>query len=129
MSEPAYLTVMIDAVAGTIPNCGGETAAERTARFELARMLVMAFRPQDALEASLAARTIATHFAVMDCYARATQPGLCPKMAARLRRTAAALARANGTEVRSPRQPAPKPGPSAPAQVAADTPAPSPTLH
>ena len=59
MTNPAFLTLLIDALAKTIPADPDQSAAAREAGLAMARTLLEAWQPADAMEAALAARAIA----------------------------------------------------------------------
>jgi hypothetical protein len=110
MTTPAFLALLIDAIAKTVPAAPGQTEADRAANLHFARTLLEAFQPTDALQAAMAARAIATHLAVMDSFARAAKPDLDDDTVIRLRANAIAGARGFDALLRSldrQRQPAP----------------------
>ena len=59
MTNPAFLTLLIDAIARTIPADADQGAAAREAGLTMARTLLEAWQPADAMEAALAARAVA----------------------------------------------------------------------
>ncbi len=110
MTNPAFLALLIDALAKTIPADPGESVAGREAGLVMARTMLEAWQPADAMEAALAARAIAAHFAAMDGFARAAKPGVSDEKAVRLRVNAIAAGRMFDRQFqicRRQRQPAP----------------------
>ncbi len=93
MTDPAFLALLIDALAKTIPAEPNESAAGRESGLAMARTMLEAWQPADAMEAALAARAIASHFAAMDGFARAAKPGVSDEKAVRLRVNAIAAGR------------------------------------
>ena len=61
MTNPAFLALLIDALAKTIPADPDQSPAAREAGLAMARTLLEAWQPADAMEAALAARAIAAH--------------------------------------------------------------------
>ncbi len=120
MTDPAYLALLIDALARTVPADTDQSAAAREASLAEARMLFEAWQPADAMEAALAARAVAAHFAAMDSFARAAKPGVSDETVIRLRGNAIAAGRVFDRQLRAfrrQRQPAPArtPGHNVPA--------------
>ena len=116
MTNPAFLTLLIDAIARTIPADADQGAAAREAGLTMARTLLEAWQPADAMEAALAARAIAGHLAAMDSFARAAKPGVSDEKAIRLRANAFAAGRIFDRQfqaLRRQRQPAPDRTPAA----------------
>jgi hypothetical protein len=116
MTNPAFLTLLIDAIAKTIPADPDQGAAGREAGLAMARTLLEAWEPADAMEAALAARAIAGHLAAMDSFARAAKPGVSDEKAIRLRANAIAAGRMFDRQLqafRGRRQPAPARSPAA----------------
>ena len=109
MTDPAYLPLLTEALAKAIPidkDAGGDARAAGSA---IARAMLDAWQPADALEAAAAARAIAAHLAAMDAFARAARPGISDETAIRLRASAIAAGRVFDTlrrESRRQRQPA-----------------------
>ena len=93
MTNQAFLTLLIDMLAKTIPADEGQTGTVREAGLTIARTLLEAWQPTDAMEAALAARAIAGYLAAMDSFARAAKPGLSDEKAIRLRGNAIAAGR------------------------------------
>jgi hypothetical protein len=93
MTNQAFLTLLIDMLAKTIPADEGQTGTAREAGLTIARTLLEAWQPADAMEAALAARAIAAYLAAMDSFARAAKPGLSDEKAIRLRGNAIAAGR------------------------------------
>jgi hypothetical protein len=110
MTNPAFLTLLIDAIARTIPADADQGAAARETGLTMARALLEAWQPADAMEAALAARAIAGHLAAMDSFARAAKPGVSDEKAIRLRANAFAAGRIFDRQfqaLRQQRQPVP----------------------
>ena len=122
MTNPAFLALLIDALAKTIPADADQSAAAREAGLAMARTLLEAWQPADAMEAALAARAIAAHLAAMDSFARAAKPGVSDEKAVRLRVNAIAAGRMFDRQFqafRRQRQPAPARTPAANVAAAA----------
>jgi hypothetical protein len=120
---PAFLAQLIGAIASTMPARAGGNEADLAADLDLARTMLGSFRPENALEAAVAAQAIAMHFAVMDSFARAAEPGTRDEMVLRWHASAIACAREFDKLLRylGKRQPAPAmPRPSAPARTTND---------
>jgi hypothetical protein len=128
MITPAFLALLINAIAETFPAAANESAADRAANLAFARTLFEAFHPANAVQAAMAAHAVASHLAMMDSYARAAKPGLSDIAATRLRSNAIAASRVFDTVLRTldrqrqpapaiaqPRAPAPATNPTAPA--------------
>jgi hypothetical protein len=116
MTNPAFLALLIDALAKTIPADPDQNPATREAGLAMARTLLEAWRPADTMEAALAARAIAAHLAAMDSFARAAKPGTSDEKAVRLRVNALAAGRMFDRQFqicRRQRQPAPVRTPAA----------------
>ena len=117
MTNPAFLTLLIDALAKTIPADADQSPAAREAGLAMARTLLEAWQPADAMEAALAARAIAAHLAAMDSFARAAKPGVSDEKAIRLRVNALAAGRMFDRQFqicrrqRQPARPRPEPRP------------------
>jgi hypothetical protein len=114
MTDPAFLALLIDALAKTIPDDPDQSAAGRAASLAMARTLLEAWEPADAMGAALAARAIAGHLAAMDSFARAAKPGVSDEKAVRLRVNAIAAGRMFDRQLqafRRQRQPAVAPPP------------------
>ena len=110
MTSTAYLPLLIDALARTVPADKDRSEDARKASLAEARMLFEAWQPADAMEAALAARAVAAHFAAMDSFARAAKPGMSDESVIRLRGNAIAAGRVFDNlrrEFRRLRQPAP----------------------
>ena len=109
MTSTAYLPLLIDALARTVPADKDRSEDARKASLAEARMLFEAWQPADAMEAALAARAVAAHFAAMDSFARAAKPGMSDESVIRLRGNAIAAGRVFDNlrrEFRRLRQPA-----------------------
>ena len=120
MTNPAFLTLLIDAITRTIPADADQGARE--AGLTMARTLLEAWQPADAMEAALAARAIAAHLAAMDSFARAAKPGVSDEKAIRLRANAIAAGRIFDRQfqaLRRQRRPAPDRTPAADVGAAA----------
>ncbi|HET7879431.1 MAG TPA: hypothetical protein VFL55_00995 [Acetobacteraceae bacterium] len=85
----SFLDPLVEMLARTVP-AGALQGKDARA---LARTLLEAWRPADAMEASMAARAIAAFFAAMDGFARAARPGLDDASVVRLRGNAVAAGR------------------------------------
>jgi hypothetical protein len=101
--SPALLNCLLRQLAAALPTDGlaPEIAAENV---EAAREMFFAMQPRDAAEAAAAVSAVAAHFAAMDQFARATQPGLTDETVQRLRASAIACARAAATTLRALRR-------------------------
>jgi len=88
--DARFVALLLDTMLKTVP---GENGQDDTARRDFARILFAAFKPSDAIEAALAARAVAAHFAAMDSYARAASPGTSDEKVLRLRGNAFAASR------------------------------------
>ena len=100
-SEPlfaSFVALLIDTLARIVPGTGGRAEATR---HDIARALFEALQPRDAVDAMLAARMLAAHYAEMDGYARATQPGLTDDKVMRLRANAIAASRSFNAALRT----------------------------
>ncbi|HVC62095.1 MAG TPA: hypothetical protein VND19_17245 [Acetobacteraceae bacterium] len=129
--DPATLAALLQTTLDTLPQHPAATPAEITASRQAAVVVIATLRPRDATEALLAARTVATHHAAMDCLRCASQPGLplalklrCLGKFATLSRladaTRQALAQAQARPALQPATvpapiPAPRPQPAPPA--------------
>ena len=134
--DPSLVAGLLDHLAKMVPAEQDDSEAGHARRREAARMLFEAMQPRDALEAALAARAVAAHYAAMDSYARAARPGTSDENAIRLRNSANAGSRSFDTALRTlekRRAPPPRPRaetprdprkgvPTQPAQAAADAP-------
>jgi hypothetical protein len=87
-----FIALLLDTLAKLVPGRDADGSA-LAARRQLARILFDAFKPQDALEAMLAARAIAAHCATMDGYTRAAQPDFSNETVISLRASAIAASR------------------------------------
>jgi hypothetical protein len=80
-----------------------------------------AFQPRTPIEAMLAAQTIATHHAIMECYARCMEPGAQEPICIKLRGNAASLTRSMEIDLRMltrlQDKPVPPPLPDVPVAV------------
>jgi hypothetical protein len=103
----AFLAQLIETIASTMPVRAGK--ADLASNLELARSMLESFKPENVLEAAVAAQAIATHFAVMDSFARAAGPGMSDAMVIRWHAIAVACAREFDKLLRhlGKRQPAP----------------------
>ena len=106
MTNQAFLTLLIDMLAKTVPADEGQAGTAREAGLTIARTLLEAWQPADAMEAALAARAIAAYLAAMDSFARAAKPGLSDEKAIRLRGNAIAAGRVFDNLLRTFRRPA-----------------------
>jgi len=87
-----FLALLLETLAKMVPGAEGDPNAA-AARLNIARILFLAFKPRDAMEAMLAARAVAAHLATLDAYVRAAQPGVSDEKATRLRANAIAASR------------------------------------
>ena len=94
----SFVALLIDTLARIVPGTGGRAEATRR---DIARALFEALKPRDAVDAMLAARMLAAHYAEMDGYARATQPGLTDEKVIRLRANAIAASRSFDAALRT----------------------------
>jgi hypothetical protein len=88
----SFLALLLDTLAKTVPGVEGDPN-DGAARLNIARILFIAFKPRDAMEAMLAARAVGAHLATQDAYVRAAQPGVSDEKATRLRANAIAASR------------------------------------
>lgn len=93
MTNSALSALLIDMIAKTIPADAGQSESPRETRLAIARTLLEAWSPADAMEGMLAAHAIAAYFAAMDSFARAAGPGVSDEKAVRLRGNAVAAGR------------------------------------
>lgn len=93
----SFVALLIDTLARIVPGTGGRAEATRR---DIARALFDALQPRDAVDAMLAARMLAAHYAEMDGYARATQPDLDDEKVIRLRANAMAASRSFNAALR-----------------------------
>ena len=114
MSTTAFLSLLIETLAKTIPASADQSETEREASLTSARTLFEAFEPANAMEAALAARAVAAHLAAMDSFARAAKPGVSDEKAIRLRNNALAASRACDSLYRTLRSPAQSAQPARP---------------
>ncbi len=103
MTTPAFIALLLAAVANSIPDDDATSDADRADRLSMARTLFEAFEPADALEAARAANAVAACLAAMDDFARAARPGVSDEKAVRLRGNALAAGRAFDAAVRARR--------------------------
>ena len=128
MINPALSALLIDMIAKTIPASAGQSESPRETRLAIARTLLEAWSPADAMEAMQAARAIAGHLAAMDSFARAAGPGVSDEKAVRLRGNAVAAGRVFDNLLRTlrrKRQPAsadPQPRATGPANAVSPAP-------
>jgi hypothetical protein len=84
---------MLTSVFATLPGEPQRNADEVTHAQQAAAATLVALMPADALEAEMAVRIVAAHFAAMDCFRRAALPEVPDAMAIRLRGNAMGLSR------------------------------------
>jgi len=96
----AALRCLLRILASALPAADSHDREFAADRWDLARELFFAMGPRNAVEASLAARAVAAHFAAMDLYARAALPGTSDEKAMRLRGKAIAESRSFDTALR-----------------------------
>jgi hypothetical protein len=136
---------MLRMLAATLPTKASDDQEIAAEKWETARELFFAMRPRNPVEAALAARAVAAHFAAMDLRARAAQPGTSDEKAMRLHGKANAESRSFDAALRElgkrhaeaakaaaaaetpPPKPA-RPAPSLPSQAAHPTPAARPGI-
>jgi hypothetical protein len=87
--DPATLSALLD----TLPHPPGASAEEIAARRASALETVATLNPRDLLEAALAARIVAAHYAVMESFRCAAQPDLPADLKLRHQTKAATLSR------------------------------------
>jgi hypothetical protein len=107
----SFVALLLDTLAKMVPGNEGDPNAG-AARLNIAHVLFDAFKPRDAIEAMLAARAVGAHFATMDAYVRAAQPGVSDERATRLRANAIAASRSFDVVLRTLeklRKPSPQP--------------------
>jgi hypothetical protein len=93
---------MVYDLAQTLPRLANEPEVARRERAEaVARRLLAAFRPRDAVEAMLASQVIATHAAIMDSFRLALACEASEEMARRQRSCAIALMRCMAETMRA----------------------------
>ena len=96
--DARFVALLLDSLLQVVT---GEASQDETARREIARILFAAFQPADAIEAALATRAVAAHFAAMDSFARAARPGASDEQAMRLDRNALAAGRSFDAALRT----------------------------
>ena len=96
--DARFVALLLDTMLKVVT---GETGQDETARREIARILFAAFNPSDAIEAALATRAVAAHFAAMDSFARAARPGTSDEQVVRLDRNALAAGRSFDAALRT----------------------------
>jgi len=74
--DPGTYAALLQTTLDTLPHHPAATAAEITNQRQAAADAIATLRPRDAVEAMLATRVVATHYAAMDCLRCAAQPGL-----------------------------------------------------
>ena len=94
-SEILFLNQQVELIASTLPSGSPED------RVAAAHAILAEIAPRDVMEIMLAARMIAAHYAAMDGYRRAMQPGLGDADAVRLRSSAVATGRSADAAQRS----------------------------
>lgn len=94
----SFVALLIGTLARIVPGTGGHAEATRR---DIARALFEALQPIDAVDAMLAARMLAAHYAELDGYARAMQPGLTDDTVIRLRANAMADSRSFNAALRT----------------------------
>ena len=91
--DPAILSSMANAALDALPHLPRATAEEIGLRRRAALQTIAALRPRDPVEAMLAARCVAAHYATMDALRVAAQPNQPVDATLRLRGKAIGLAR------------------------------------
>lgn len=93
----AFNTTIFSEVISTMHIQGAEGTEQRNANVkrvsQAAIAAVAAFKPKDEVEGMMAAQAAAMHFASMECFRRAVQPGQSFEATSKLRRDGANLAR------------------------------------
>lgn len=92
-SSPALDPAAVAALLAALPEPPGASAEEIASRRASAVGAVAALHPRDPLEAALAARAMAAHYAVMDNFRCAAEPGLPADVKLRYQTRANALSR------------------------------------
>jgi hypothetical protein len=117
-----FIRSLLQSLSAALPANGGDSQDIVADRWEAAREMFFAMQPRNPIEAALAARAVAAHFATMDMYARAAAPGTSDEKALRLRGSAIAASRSFDTALRTlekrqtkSREPAKAPVPPGPA--------------
>jgi hypothetical protein len=93
--NPTALAQLIETMVGALP----AGSAEETRTIVIA--VIETMQPRDIVEAMFVARMIAAHYASMDGYRRALQPGIGDAEAVRLRNSAIAAGRSSDVALRS----------------------------
>jgi hypothetical protein len=96
-----FVDMLLDSLSTTIPGHVDDGPAMQIGRWRAARMLFEAMRARTPVEAVLAARAVAAHYASMDMYARAAQRDTTDEKALRLRSSANAASRSFDTALRT----------------------------
>ncbi len=91
--DPATLATLLQTTLDTLPHHPAATPAEIASLRQAAVQSITNLHPRDPIEAILAARIVATHFAAMDCLRCAAQPGLPLALKLRCRGKFASLSR------------------------------------
>ena len=91
--HPATLDAMIRAALRSLPLNLEASTVELAMQRQAAIIAVTSLRPRDPIEAALAARFVALHFAVMESFHRAMLPDVTEAVAIRLRGNAITLSR------------------------------------
>jgi hypothetical protein len=79
---------MLEDLVSTIPH-----GTDHDANVAKALAMFDALRPANVIDAMMTVNAIASHFAAMNCFARASEPGISETTAKGLRRTAISLGR------------------------------------
>jgi cell division protein FtsN len=122
---PAVLDHLLSTIMKSTPPEPGETLPDRTARRELMRLMLLAAKPADALQALLVARAIIAEYTAIDAFRRAAAQDVPDAMAIRLRANAIALSRESRTTLRQVEQ-MQAPPESAPTRATRKAPTPPP---
>jgi hypothetical protein len=99
--DPATLTAVQRATIGALPSDAGATTVEADAQRAGALALLAALHPRDLVEATLATRIVAAHYAAMECFRRAAQDTLPAALHPRIVGKAVALCGLMDTTMRT----------------------------
>jgi hypothetical protein len=91
--DPATLDAMRNATIGALPPRPNASEAETASQREGALAFLTALRPADLMQATLATRIVATHYAAMECFRRAARDDLPIALHLRMVGKAVALCR------------------------------------
>jgi hypothetical protein len=97
--SPVMLRCLLRILSTTLPGSGSDSAEFAADKWEMAREVFFSLEPRNPVEAVLAARAVAAHFATLDLYARAAVSGTSDEKAMRLRAKAKAETRTFDTSL------------------------------